>query len=596
MYTGGKGGIPMKKTGMILALTALCLLMTAGALAVELPPQVQAEVAALEAEEVYGFAEVPAEGGRWAVAVYGFDYWNGLSLFRAEAGGWTLAESVRGCVPDGPLTLSAGPGEFTVSGEEGFVCFALEAGEFRLKSYARPDLWNGRMDRSAEGWVCSAPGAAPQTYPAEIPLRVSEVYFRSLPGTPEALSGLATLSSAALKEHFPGWTLCARDAGSGGSWVRACWYRLTDGKLTLRLGDFDGDIQDGSTRDTQAIPVSGRVLRDLLLGQPEKVMDPLGEDSTFLAQDFLNAEVLALPAGEIVQNHLQPDGLILLMDLQDGTRRICVAEEAEDGYALTLSRPMPAALRLDFFQTDRGISAVWQLQGPEVLDQYTMSIERLEDGWTLSWYAHETEDNYVEYLVRWYGADLVQWTDEGDGAEGRNDSAVFGTFSRLRLDQADLFSLPDSLAGLTALADSEGWAVVNNPNPKDRLNLRASASAKSDSLAKLINRTPVRVLAVSGDWAQVRIGRYDGEALEGWMMTKYLAFGTAMSRVACAFPALEMKERYEDEALWADPAGKYPSDEYYEPSEFWVIGVSGKNYVIMSGTGAILYAPTAWFR
>ena len=31
----------MKKTGMILALTALCLLMTAGALAVELPPQIR---------------------------------------------------------------------------------------------------------------------------------------------------------------------------------------------------------------------------------------------------------------------------------------------------------------------------------------------------------------------------------------------------------------------------------------------------------------------------------------------------------------------------------------------------------------------------
>lgn len=68
------------------------------------------------------------------------------------------------------------------------------------------------------------------------------------------------------------------------------------------------------------------------------------------------------------------------------------------------------------------------------------------------------------------------------------------------------------------LAFGESYAaVVANPVVTDRLNLRKSASSKSETLGRFYSGTPVTVLSVSGDWAHVRIGD-----VEGYMMVEYL--------------------------------------------------------------------------
>ena len=88
--------------------------------------------------------------------------------------------------------------------------------------------------------------------------------------------------------------------------------------------------------------------------------------------------------------------------------------------------------------------------------------------------------------------------------------------------------------------DRTNWAVVNNPNPADRLYLRGKASKDGRNLGKFYNRTPVYVEEIHGDWAYVRIGR----ATTGYMMSKYLAFGEDADKVECAFPQLEVREEY----------------------------------------------------
>ena len=77
-------------------------------------------------------------------------------------------------------------------------------------------------------------------------------------------------------------------------------------------------------------------------------------------------------------------------------------------------------------------------------------------------------------------------------------------------------------------------AVVNNPDPKDRLHLRKNAYGSADSLGKYYNGTVAILLPDNRDnaeWAHVRIGE-----TEGYMEAKYLLFGNAGQQVISAQP------------------------------------------------------------
>lgn len=87
------------------------------------------------------------------------------------------------------------------------------------------------------------------------------------------------------------------------------------------------------------------------------------------------------------------------------------------------------------------------------------------------------------------------------------------------------------LCGLAAPALAEQRAVVYNPNPKDRLNLRAQASIQSASLGKYYNGAPVTVLAVQGGWARVCIGN-----VYGYMLAEFLLLGGREGSVPSAMP------------------------------------------------------------
>lgn len=92
---------------------------------------------------------------------------------------------------------------------------------------------------------------------------------------------------------------------------------------------------------------------------------------------------------------------------------------------------------------------------------------------------------------------------------------------------------PVALAG-GGNEDSIQYAVVYNPDPADRLNLRVRPDTGSISLGKFYSGTPVRVREVQGEWAYALVY----EAFEGWMHTDYLVFGEAASEVESAMPTV----------------------------------------------------------
>ena len=101
----------------------------------------------------------------------------------------------------------------------------------------------------------------------------------------------------------------------------------------------------------------------------------------------------------------------------------------------------------------------------------------------------------------------------------------------------DWSSLPASYEEALLQADHSDWALVTNPNPADRLNLRAQPDKKSTSLGKYYSGAPVRILENRGEWARVEI-----LGVEGWMMTQFLAIGEDMKNVTYAGPQMQTVE------------------------------------------------------
>lgn len=147
--------------------------------------------------------------------------------------------------------------------------------------------------------------------------------------------------------------------------------------------------------------------------------------------------------------------------------------------------------------------------------------------------------------------------------------------------------------------DRTNWAVVNNPNPADRLYLRGKASKEGRNLGKFYNRTPVYVDEIRGDWTHVTIGC----DLSGWMLTDYLAFGADMDKVACAFPQLTVKDEHQEYGadefvyeycVFAAPDLSADTMRWNSMESYYLIGVSGEFYIIMNSEEAIGYIPQDW--
>jgi uncharacterized protein YgiM (DUF1202 family) len=94
------------------------------------------------------------------------------------------------------------------------------------------------------------------------------------------------------------------------------------------------------------------------------------------------------------------------------------------------------------------------------------------------------------------------------------------------MQASHLSSVPTGGSGSSSISVGS-VGVVNNPNPADRLNLRASANSSASSLGKYYNGTQVKVLqVVNSDWVKVQILSNGKGTAIGYMMTRYLNFGS----------------------------------------------------------------------
>ena len=118
------------------------------------------------------------------------------------------------------------------------------------------------------------------------------------------------------------------------------------------------------------------------------------------------------------------------------------------------------------------------------------------------------------------------------------------------------------------------------------------------SMGKYYNGTPVRILEDLGEWAKVSIA-----GIEGYMMQRYLAFGTEMLTVHIAYAELFIKPELYGQTLavytlpdaQSEIAGVIP-DQGAGREEITVIGLIGDDWLhVICGSGLAGYMPAGMF-
>lgn len=386
-----------------------------------------------------------------------------------------------------------------------------------------------------------------------------------LPLTPQRARELAAITEERVAALYPDYTLRSYVAYNHGTGANAAYSCVMDGMLYILRASFTAGEQPCNVV-CQPVPLSASLLERLESEPFDALISCSGEDCTFLTQSAFDRERLALPESAILlDNQVQETSVIALVDL-DGVRHLYIWELTQDGSGFTACRtlPLPEDVSLDLFHSmDDEVLLVWG-------DYDCMaSFSRNADGqWLL-----RSANRYGEVDSWFMGACAFGiWQQSGE-----EDSVLrIGTLLNRDLFTADLTRFDASRPQL----DQSGWAAVANPDPADRLHLRTEPSRSSRSQGKLYNGTPLRVLAMDGEWTKVQLG-FGSTARTGWVMTKFLAFGEAMDSVKAAFPELIFREEYEV---------SNPLD-----TGFLIVGVEGDaQYILLGQDGDVAYVPQSW--
>lgn len=375
---------------------------------------------------------------------------------------------------------------------------------------------------------------------------------------------------------FPGYTLRNYWSWNAPSSISADYTRVEDGTLYVRRAEFVAG-EPPAVVDMMPVPLSSETLARLETEPFEEVFPPNASLSDYSVQDAFDRQKIPV-TDAVIDSHLQSEAL-LLIENANGERYLRIVTEKNGAYSVTSTPQLPADTCMDLSHAKDGVVTLcW--------DDYHMLasfVRRAEGDWRLLW----MQDHRGFYFDNSFCG--TQTTISGYDFF---DCDLVGSHHFGDLMTADLNALPRTKRDLLAQMDTAGWALVNNPNPADRLNLRAEASQKAELLGRFYNGTPVKVLREKDAWCYVEIGTE--RALKGWMMKKYLAFGADIAQVQKGFPVLMMTPEHENDALFLDDQLSQPWDEWYGTG-YVICGVSVRDhYILLNAWGEVIYAPQDW--
>lgn len=404
--------------------------------------------------------------------------------------------------------------------------------------------------------------------------------YDDLPFTPDEAQQRTAITEDMIRNYYPGYALFSHYIGNYQTNAHAEYCKIEDGTLYVIRAEFHSAAETPYAYECMPIPLSQSFMDRLQTENMAEMLDLRATMDFFLTEGVLDTGRVPVH-GKIVNSHLQDRALILLTD-EGGKRYLHIIEENDGTYTVQTTRPLPDGTYLDIFHTGNGgVQLKWQDDDEKYR---TTCFARRADGiWRLSWTMNSGEN--TEDLTFVYCG--IEWEHN----IGSSNGVYFGSMPELSLMVADIEQIPRNRVELMPFVDRSDWAVVNNPDPADRLHLRTEPKRDAKSLGKFYNRTPVKVLQTKGDWCKVQIGT-DGY-LTGWMMKKHLAFGGQMDTVDCAFPIKSLVEGLEYCPLYDTIELK---NHHPASGEYWIVGVVEDNlYIIVTTNGESGYVPQEWF-
>ena len=293
---------------------------------------------------------------------------------------------------------------------------------------------------------------------------------------------------------------------------------------------------------------------------------------TFPRDVLVKAAAQVMPAYTFLNGIASVDQLSFFMQRTDGKKVFVGCEYEDNSWYLTESTPLP----------DETVMGYENFTNSLVIDGLLVNIFRFAHGrWGVGFIYNDRgsgEDETMFYLGPcWASATSVSM----------GQKVFFGTHACNDITQIDWTTLPRTLEEAVSRLDRRGWAVVNNPNPADRLHLRRQPGRDAASLGKYYSGTPVQVLEQQGDWTKVSVFG----CAEGWMMTKYLAFGSDMDEVEPAWPVLFAKGSESYRAEYRQPNQNAPCD-WTNQTQLVVLGILGDEwYHVLFDDGLSCYVP-----
>ncbi|MBR5231684.1 MAG: SH3 domain-containing protein [Clostridia bacterium] len=282
----------------------------------------------------------------------------------------------------------------------------------------------------------------------------------------------------------------------------------------------------------------------------------------------LNSDALKHCAAELVPQYTFIDGaatengLEMLMQDEKGTLRLVTCAVINGEPIVNLSSPLPAGSHYGY---ENYCNSLWTPHGKVA----TPGV--FADGaWHISYVFKDSSDAETIFMGRnWIAASSLHGEQLYVGDHPWKDLSI------------DWNKLPGTMEEALSQLDASRWAVVNNPNPADRLHLRERASKNSDSMGKFYNGTPLEVLQKGDTWTRVRTP----SGFTGWMMTKYLAFGEDAWKVVHAFPQMLSVDDKTVFPVWKcetvlldHKAPKNGDFSVYEGDRYYITGVYGDEW------------------
>jgi len=500
------------------------------------------------------------DSGEWA------QYWSGKF--------WFSAEDTR--------LIREGETAFRVESQslDAWMRYESHGPGFALVSWRDGNAWRGYAEIGEDAVAFFPEGGGERiVIPIGEELKTWLGDFEYMAKTPEEMRARAAIGKDLVAAMMPGWTLGFYEMYNDGTAADAAFYRVENGQLTVSRLALNSEQGVTGKSESLAAPLSPALLERLRTEDANTLLDVSGYGSTFLTEDAWDQSVIPIQ-GRILENDLQSHVLLALTE-REGKRYIVLAEPNADGaWQVRETKPLPEQVWLDLFHSGDDEFGVHWMRGDR---EEQCGFARQADGaWRMGW-AWTGEGDYT---LSWYGL-RVEWNGL------YNSVYAYGTPSFADLFQCDFNDLPKMGEEAAARLDTAGWAMVHNPNPRDRLHLRDEPSKNGDSLGKFYNGTPLRVLEEKGDWVRVRIGL--GDTLEGWMMKEYLAFGDQLRRVTQAFPELVVREEYwQEHPRRVNGAG---DADYTLYGGAQIIGIrqETKQWIVMMDDGNICLVPLSWF-